>query len=599
MRQEYDVVIMGGGPAGSTLGALLRRKSSLSVALFDSAVFPREHIGESFAHPVIPALEESGALAKVLAADCWIKKYGGIFNWDENRPSVTYFDHPNFLADGIHRWAIHTDRAEFDHILLQHAADCGVEVFEGTPLTRFRTEGGGAVLTLQDGREVRARLFVDASGRQDSLATNKKRTWLSGYRNIAIWNHYYHCQPAHELAGDWNIFRENHVSPIACFAFEDGWVWYIPIRKQIDGQRQYVHSVGLVTDPSILKQPGKDYTDPDFFLARLKQVPMLRDLIQDAVRTDEKMLTITNYSMINERFCNYDEKWILLGDASYFVDPLFSSGVAFATNQAMAVALLIRSTLEGSLTERDARDMWRDYDAEWHVMAETFALSIDQWYHAIAKNHPDSVYWNSRGRNRVDLGIRESTFQALVDTAITPDLLQILTKGSLDAKDLHQDGPFLAAQGIVADRQPADSELLALAPGVAVRESLSVDVPGFKAAIPPMEIPEQLKTAIGEYWLNPIANGHKVPSPLDAPLRCHRIFFAGQPDGEQLRIVDERDGGLALIALLTKAPVTYGELKRVLSPPQIMLLRKLMLANMVVVQDARGAMAEAQTASYA
>ena len=136
-QPDYDVVIMGGGPAGSTLAALLAGKHGRRVAVFEKEQFPREHIGESFAHPLIPVLEESGALAKVLASDCWVKKYGGIFRWDAANPSTAFFDHANWLGDGVHRWAMHVDRAEFDDILLRHAADCGAEVFEQSTVEAF------------------------------------------------------------------------------------------------------------------------------------------------------------------------------------------------------------------------------------------------------------------------------------------------------------------------------------------------------------------------------------------------------------------------------------------------------------------------------
>jgi len=583
MKQEYDVVIMGGGPGGSTLGALLRKKSDLRVALFEEAIFPREHIGESMAHPVTSALEQSGALGKVLAADCWIKKYGGIYAWNPNGPSVTYFDHHRVTEDGIARWTIHTDRAQFDHILLNHAADMGVDVFQGTPVKQFKTAANGCVLTLADGTEVRAKIFVDASGRHDSIATGKKRKWLSDYRNIAIWNHYTNCKFVQHLEGDWNIFREENVSPIGCFAYEDGWVWYIPIRKLVKGRVRTLHSVGLVTDPSILKE--RDFTNPDVFEKRLKEaVPLLKDLIQDAERVDDQMLTVTNYSMLNENFCNYDERWILLGDSAFFVDPLFSSGVAFATGQAVGVSLIIKSTLDSDLTERDKRDLWRDYDARWHITAETFGLAIDQWYHDIANFYPKSVYWNSRGRTRADLNIREASFHAMVDTGITPDLIRILTQGSLDTKALDKDGPFLQTQGVVLAQEPNDTDLIAIAPDVAIRESLSVDVPGFKAAIVPTALPQPVNTALRDYWVNPIANGDKIQAPLDKPLRCHRIYFESQGDeGTQVPIVNERDGGLHLWNILQEGPIAYGKLKPRLRVSQQIVLGKLLHAKLLAV----------------
>src|SRR5689334_2432264 len=115
----YDVVIMGGGPAGATLGARLARETDLEVAIFEAEYFPRDHIGETFVHTIVPSLMESGALGKVLASECWVKKYGGFYSWDPKRPWSTFFEHALQARDGHYRWAIHCNRPEFDHILLE------------------------------------------------------------------------------------------------------------------------------------------------------------------------------------------------------------------------------------------------------------------------------------------------------------------------------------------------------------------------------------------------------------------------------------------------------------------------------------------------
>jgi flavin-dependent dehydrogenase len=574
----YDVVIMGGGPAGSTLAARLKQETSLHVGVFEAEFFPRERIGESFVHTIVPALQQCGALKKVLDSQCYVKKAGGYYAWDPKQPWSTYFEHALYQQDGHLRWAIHCNRSEFDKILLEHAASVGVHVHEGCNVQAVERDDarGLTTLTFTDGRQARGRLLVNATGRTASTTITGEKSFLSGYRNIAIWNHVLNGKPAQTLPGDWNIFREKNWSPIGCFAFDDGWFWYIPVPKIVQGKRVVTHSLGVVTDPSALKDPAKRFNDPTIFMETARRVPLLRDLIQDAGVVSDRFLTAPNYSRISGRMCDWNKREIRVGDAAYFVDPLFSSGVHFALMHASMAAVLIKAAFDDSLGDDLKRDLWEDYHDILSNLARAFALGIDQWYAEIARDNPASVYWRHRS-DKPTFDIRRETFQALVNGQIHPDLLQVITKGTNSVRSLGDAGALVNTMRRLGDEEPGPDARVRLHPSVAVKASLSLERP---------EDPSRPVPSLhGPYWDDPVGRASEVRPEFDVPTACHRFHFTEAGRGErEVKFIDAQHKGLALHDQL-RSWQSYGQIKEHATPQQRHLLLHLALANMLEVDE--------------
>jgi flavin-dependent dehydrogenase len=569
-QPEFDVAIVGGGPAGSSLAARLARRS-YRVALFERERFPREHIGESFASPVVPCLAETGALDPVTASSCWIRKFGGYYAWDHKAPSVSFFRHRQWQRDGVNRWSFHVNRAEFDAVLLEHARRCGAHVEDAAMVDAVETDGAQVRLQV-NGRSVRCRLLVDASGRANRQSLQGRRGWLSTYRNIAVWGHFTGGLAAQSLPGDWNIFRDRNLSPIGCFAYPDGWCWYIPVPQTVDGRRLVTHSIGIVTDPSILKRSDGSLQDMRVFAETIRRVPLLKDLAANVRPLYSRLNVVTNYSMISGAMCDWDRRVISVGDASFFVDPLFSSGVSFAMLQAAAAAEVVDASLSGALAEGDIRELWGDYDDTWSTAAAAFATSIDQWYAAIAHENPDSVYWNERASNRA-FHERMNSFDWLIDADPGGDLLFVITRGTDDIRQVAPDGPLTAALGRLSALEPAPDAHVSFAPEVTWKRSLTLQSSVFGGSGSALPSP----WAHREYWSAPSQHVGEVASLFSSPRPCWR-FECRNGTQPAVRSLDASPGDIQ--ALLSQSP-TFDSLRRAAQPAEWMLILRLLAAGML------------------
>jgi hypothetical protein len=299
----------------------------------------------------------------------------------------------------------------------------------------------------------------------------------------------------------------------------------------------------------------------------------------DARPVYDRVQVATNYSMISEQFCDYDGRWMVIGDSAHFVDPLFSSGVAFALVYAATSALLIRTTFDESVSAADKRELWNDFNEDWHSVARSFALAIDQWYHAISEKHPSSTYWKRRADSPLD-DVRDQTFHALVDTDISPDLIQVLGNGGSGGV---ASGPLSDARRRFAGEGIADESVVRLREGVSVRESRTLEVVRVKAASE-VEADAAKIERMARYWEDPVTASDAMGPLYPSPIACHKFYFEGDTHSAPVKFHDAIDGGLAIFDRLRGAQtVAYGDLRTSLDERQMRLLNRLCVAGFVDV----------------
>ena len=340
-----DVVIVGGGPAGTTVGTLLRKYNpSLSVLIIEKEKFPREHIGESQLPGISMILDEMGVWEKVEAANFPIK-LGATFTWGRNNdvwdfdfyPAEEYVDQPRpGRFEGQRTFtAFQVERAIYDKILLDHAAEMGVDVRQQTQVRQVVTDGDRIErLVLDNGAAVTGRWFVDASGHVGLLrrALGIESDAPEELRNIAFWDYYDDAE--------WAVRIGSGGTRIQVRSLPYGWIWFIPI-----GPTRA--SVGLVCPSSYYKQLG--LTPAEMHARALDEQPEIRHLLRNATSsTGGQILSTKNWSHLAERLAG--ENWFICGEAAGFADPILSAGMTLAHTSAREVAYAINEI------ERDGED---------------------------------------------------------------------------------------------------------------------------------------------------------------------------------------------------------------------------------------------------
>ena len=375
MSLDKPIIVIGGGPAGSCVSALLARMG-LEVILLEREVFPRAHVGESLLPGSIPILSKLGVMDEVRQAG-FIVKPGATMVWGvEREPWIWRFSETH--ASNPHSYQVW--RPDFDSILLDNARRSGVQVRQGWQATRvvFDDDGFAAAVRCRptDGSsaeiEIAAGFVVDASGQSGVLSRQLRlREWDDFFRNLAIYGYY---QGGKRLPppDDGNIFIESQ---------PDGWLWHIPLREGWA-------SVGVVVDAEAGQRGIRKLGARRFLESQIAAAPHLAGLLKSAAMVSGPEV-VRDWSYRSQSL--YGPGYILVGDAGCFVDPLFSSGVHLALTYAALASIVVVSALEDPTIAGPAGQMYEQiYYREYGHFRDLARLFYS------SNRTADSYFWETR-----------------------------------------------------------------------------------------------------------------------------------------------------------------------------------------------------------
>ena len=331
-NDQVDVLVIGGGPAGSASATLLAKRG-FSVRLFERDRFPRFHIGESMIPFTYSVLDRLGVLPKLQGSQ-FTKKYGVQFINEQGKLSEPfrfsqYDDHPRSQT-----WQV--VRSEFDNMLLNNARDCGVDVHEETRVMHVIFDGAraiGARMKSADGeeRDVFAKVVIDASGQSSVLLDRLKlREWDPVLKKAAIWTYWKGAkrEPGLDSGGTIVIQTQD----------KKGWFWYIPLHDDIV-------SVGVVAGYDYLFKNRASKDLETIYKEEVDRCPGVKPRIENAIRTEDYKAQ-KEYSYKTTKAAG--DGWVLVGDAFGFLDPLYSSGLLLALTSAEMAADSVADALDAN-----------------------------------------------------------------------------------------------------------------------------------------------------------------------------------------------------------------------------------------------------------
>ena len=351
MGDFFDVVIVGGGPAGSTAGTLLA-KHGWNVAIFEREKFPRFKIGESLLPGSLRTFERMGVKEKIDRADVIVKYGGKIISACGTRSNRFLF------CDAFrckYPTAYQVERSMFDQLLLDHAAEMGCRVSQGTNVTNPAFDQDG--VTVRTGHKtIRARFLIDCSGRNS----------LVGSR-IRLRQNYPHLRKFSLFAHFEGVDREPGIDGTLTQMIrgKDRWIWIIPITAKKT-------SIGIVLDAQTFKRMRLE--PEEAFNRILQENPKVIEQMSKARRVTEVHAT-GDFSFRSKRFTG--ARWVLAGDAAGFIDPVWSSGVFIATLSGEKAADMLDRVLRQPA--RRAAEFNR-YERQVGRVMDLYLKFVTSWY---------------------------------------------------------------------------------------------------------------------------------------------------------------------------------------------------------------------------
>ena len=378
-HEQYDVCVVGGGPAGSTAATFIAMRGH-RVLLVEKETSPVYKIGESLLPATIHGICNMLGVGEELQKQNFVRKLGGTFRWGKNKDPWTFAFAGSSRFKGPTSYAYQVERIKFDAILLNNARRKGVEVLELHRVVDVMAENGrvlGLKLVDHGGREtsVKSKYVVDASGHTSTIARQcGQRIFSKFFRNIAIFGYFVNA----------GRLPAPNSGNILCAAFDKGWFWYIPLSETLT-------SVGAVIgqEYSSLLHQGHEQT----LLELVGACGPIQKLLSGATRCTsapyDEIRVRKDYSYCNTSF--WKPGLVLVGDAACFVDPVFSSGVHLATYSALLAARSINTCLAHHLDENAA---FAEFEARYRREYKYFYDFLTAFYEL--DQDLEGYYWNAR-----------------------------------------------------------------------------------------------------------------------------------------------------------------------------------------------------------